>query len=102
SAIESAALASMASTTIAAINAPRATSRTFIRLPFLVQTSQQHFAALLRLPDLVGIFVVIHFQKFLVSIVCGLGLVQFIVAKCADKPRSSARSFRLGNFVHHR
>ena len=70
-----------------------------MRLPFLIQHATQDLAALLRLPDLVGILVLVEREKFLVGFERRLGLVQFIVAESADKPLACPGSFRLSDQV---
>ena len=73
-----------------------------MRLPFLIQHTTQDLAALLRLPDLVGILVLVELEKFLVGFERRLGLVKFIVAESADKPLARSRCFHLGDQVLHR
>src|SRR6202158_2168018 len=79
--------------------APRDVPPALIRLPFPFQHALQHFAPLLGLPDLIGIFVLIELEKLLVSLQSKLRLVQLIVANRADKPDSRARLFHFGYLV---
>src|SRR5579862_6075763 len=53
---------------------------------------------LIRLPDLVGVLVMVQIQKFSVRIEGGLNLIEFIVTKCANKPFPGAGLFEL---IHH-
>src|SRR5580704_3580262 len=80
-------------------NATRCATRGPMRLPFLIQHSTQDLAPLLRLPDLVGILVLVQREKFLVGFERRLGLVQFIVAESADKPLACPGSFHLSDQV---
>src|SRR5580704_7109528 len=70
-----------------------------MHLPFLIQHATQDLAALLRLPDLVGILVLVKLEKFLVGFERRLGLVQLIVAERTDKPLACSRSFCLSDQV---
>ena len=63
--------------------------------------SEQDDAALLRLPNLVRIFVLVEFQKFLVGVQGGLSLLQFIVAECADEPSAGGRFFDFGDGIEN-
>src|SRR5260370_8864421 len=76
--------------------APRDFQPALIRLPFPFQHALQHFAPLLGLPDLIGVFVLIEGEKLLVSLQSKLRLVQLIVANRADKPAACARLFHFG------
>src|SRR6266436_7851698 len=82
--------------------APRDFQPALIRLPFPFQHALQHFAPLLGLPDLIGIFVLIEPEKLLVSLQGRLRLVQIIVANRADKPDPCARLFHFGYLVERR
>src|SRR6267378_8035779 len=79
--------------------APKDVPPALIRLPFPFQHALQHFAPLLGLPDLIGIFVLIELEKLLVSLQSKLRLVQLIVANRADKPDARARLFHFGYLV---
>src|ERR1700674_405583 len=82
--------------------APRDVPPALIRLPFPFQHALQHFAPLLGLPDLIGIFVLIELKKLLVSLQSKFRLVQLIVANRADKPDAGARLFHFGYLVEGR
>src|SRR5712692_2529363 len=79
--------------------APRDFQPALIRLPFPFQHALEHFAPLLGLPDLIGVFVLIEAEKLLVSLQSKLRLVQLIVANRADKPDACARLFHFGYLV---
>jgi hypothetical protein len=70
-----------------------------MHLPFPFQHVLQHLAALLGLPDLIGIFVLIELEKFLVRLQSEIGLVQLIVSNRADKPDARAGLFHFGYLV---
>ena len=80
-------------------HATRCATRGPMRLPVLIQHTTQDLAALLRLPDLVWILVLVELEKLLVRLQCRLGLVQFIVAECADKPLACRGCFHLGDQI---
>src|SRR6266403_1322925 len=82
--------------------APKDVPPALIRLPFPFQHALQHFAPLLGLPDLIGIFVLIELEKLLVSVQSKLRLVQLIVANRADKPDARAGLFHFGYLVERR
>src|SRR5260370_17664739 len=79
--------------------APRDFQPALIRLPFPFQHALQHFAPLLGLPDLIGIFVLIELEKLLVSLQSKLRLVQLIVTNRADKPDACAGLFHFGYLI---
>src|SRR5215468_8912955 len=79
---------------------PRANlSRRRDRSSLLFSHLFEYMNALILLPHLIWIFVFIEFQKFPVRIYFGLNLIEFIVTKCANKPRARAPSFRLPEHV---
>src|SRR5882762_10148040 len=82
--------------------APKDVPPALIRLPFPFQHALQHFAPLLGLPNLIGIFVLIELEKLLVSLQSKLRLVQLIVANRADKPDARAGLFHFGYLVERR
>src|SRR6266403_3833569 len=82
--------------------APKDVPPALIRLPFPFQHALQHFAPLLGLPDLIGIFVLIELEKLLVSLQSKLRLVELIVATRADKPDARARLFHFGYLIERR
>ena len=62
----------------------------------------QYDDALLRLPYLVRVAVLVGRQKILVSLQRRLGLLQLIVAECADKQLAGRRRFLLRHLVEER
>src|SRR6266849_1563662 len=81
---------------------PRKLPPALMLLPFSFQHAPQRLAALLGLPELVGVLVLLEIEKFLVSLQRGLGLIEFIVANRADKPDARTGLFHLGNLLQGR
>ncbi len=71
-------------------------------LPFCVELMLQNCAALLRLPNLVGVFAFVHGEKFLISLERRLDLVQLIVAERANKPGTRGGWLGFGDDVEAR
>ncbi len=71
-------------------------------LPFRFQHMAKDLTALLRLPNLVGIFTLFHGEKFVVSLQGRLELLQLIVTETTDKPGPRRRGLSLGNEIEGR